>query len=101
MLTRRRVLVFGIPGAFVAGLVITWLLWPRTAITADNAAKVREGMTLAEVEALLGPARDESTGPLAAELTEAIDDPDEREFRERFHVVLRTRELWGGPLDSE
>jgi hypothetical protein len=46
------------------------LLWPRTAITPENAAKVREGMTREEVEAILGgPERDEYGGPLLADST--------------------------------
>jgi hypothetical protein len=56
---RRLVLVL------VAGIALlafgVWLLWPRTAITRENAAKILPGMTLAEVEAILGgPARDET-----------------------------------------
>jgi hypothetical protein len=45
---------------------VAWLLWPRgSGITRANAARIAKGMTLDEVEALLGgPARDESTGPL-------------------------------------
>ena len=36
-----------------------------SSITRANAERIHEGMTLAEVEAILGgPARDESTGPL-------------------------------------
>jgi hypothetical protein len=50
----------------VGVLVLTaWLLWPRTtittAITLENAATIKEGMTRAEVEAILGgPPRDET-----------------------------------------
>jgi hypothetical protein len=55
----------------VAVLAGARLLWPRSAITAKTAEKVRPVTTLAEVEAILGgPARDESTGP-----TERDDDP--------------------------
>jgi hypothetical protein len=62
---RRRLLIVAVVGATVALAVGAWLLWPRTAITRENAAKIREGMTLAEVEAILGgPARDDYTGPL-------------------------------------
>ncbi len=64
-MTRRRLLLIGPPAAFVVLGVGAWLLWPRTAITWENASKIREGMTLAEVETLLGgPARDETTGPV-------------------------------------
>jgi hypothetical protein len=63
----RRLLLFALPaGSVVAVLALAaWLVLPRpSAITRGNAAKIQEGMTLAEVEAILGgPARDESTGP--------------------------------------
>jgi hypothetical protein len=70
MPTLRRLLLLCLP--VLAGLAVgAWLLWLRSAITRENAAKVQVGMTLAEVEAILGgPARDESTGP-----TERDDDP--------------------------
>jgi hypothetical protein len=55
-----------------AGVVGAWLLWPRTAITRENAAKIEPGMTVAEVEAIFGgPARDEITGAI---LTDENDD---------------------------
>jgi hypothetical protein len=74
--TRRRLLVLGL----LAGLLVLgvggWMLWPRTAITRENAAKIETGMTLTEVEAILGgPERDESTGPLF------IDDDTNRRAR--------------------
>jgi outer membrane protein assembly factor BamE (lipoprotein component of BamABCDE complex) len=56
----RRLLLIALPA--VAVVVAAWLRWPRTAITRENAAKVKEGMTRAEVEAILGgPARNETT----------------------------------------
>ena len=61
----RRLLLLALPAVLALGLV-AWLLWPRTAITTiteQNAEKIREGMTVAEVEAILGgPGRSESTG---------------------------------------
>jgi hypothetical protein len=55
-------LFFGIMATLATGL---WLVWPRTAITRENAAKIRNGMSLADVQALLGgPARDDSTSRL-------------------------------------
>jgi hypothetical protein len=69
---KRRLLLACLPAAVVALAVGVWLLWPRTAITRENAEKIQPGMTLAEVEAILGgPARDESTG----RPTERDDDP--------------------------
>ena len=56
----RRLLLLALP-ALVALTGGGWLFWPRTAITRENAAKIQVGMTLAEVEAILGgPARDEA-----------------------------------------
>ena len=68
----RRLLLF----ALLAGLLVlgvgVWLLWPRTAITRENAGKIQVGMTLAEVEAIFGEsgaatprgqARPGTTGP--------------------------------------
>jgi hypothetical protein len=64
-MTRRRLLLFGLPAALLLLGVSSWLLWPRpTAITREHAAKIQKGMTLADVEELLGgPARNESDMP--------------------------------------
>jgi hypothetical protein len=87
MTTRRRLLVFG-PLAVAALVVGMWLLWPRTAITRENAAKIQAGMTLAEVEAILGgPARDEATGHLTADL-ERRPEEDEPGWEFRCEIEL-------------
>jgi hypothetical protein len=65
MPTRRRVLMLAFPAAVVLLAVVVWLFWlqPPSAITRENAAKIKDGMRLAEVEAILGgPARDDRTG---------------------------------------
>ena len=67
-MNRRRRFLFLFLAAIVVGMAVgVWAMWPRpSAITRENASTVREGMTLADVEAILGgPARDESTGLLA------------------------------------
>jgi hypothetical protein len=62
---RRLFIALGLLACVLLTSGVAWLLWPQTAITQENAAKLRKGMTLAEVEAMLGgPARDDSTGPL-------------------------------------
>jgi len=63
---RRRLFVaLGLLAGLMLTGVVAWLLWPRTAISRENAVTIREGMTLTEVEAILGgPARDETTGPV-------------------------------------
>ena len=64
---RPLLLVVLFTGSLVLGAG-AWVLWPRpSAITVENAEKIRTGMSLAEVETLLGgPPRDETTaaGPL-------------------------------------
>src|SRR5260370_30931418 len=68
MITRGRLVPLGLLGGLFALGLGGWLLWPRTAITPENAAKIREGMTLLEVEAILGgPGRNESTGTLTGD----------------------------------
>jgi hypothetical protein len=64
-MNRRRLLLFGLAAALVVLGVATLVLWPRrSAITHENADRIQEGMTLAEVEQLLGgPARNESGMP--------------------------------------
>jgi len=55
MNTRRRLLLFGLLAGLITLAVGGWMLWPRpSAITSENAAKIQVGMTLAEVEVILG-----------------------------------------------
>jgi hypothetical protein len=88
-MTRRRVLLLG-SVAVVAGVAVTvWALWPAaTAITSDNGARITNGMTLAEVEALLGgPARDETTGPVERIEPPEFAPPDSRGIRWRIAII--------------
>jgi hypothetical protein len=67
---RRWLLVLAAAGAAIALAVGSWPRLPRTAITWENAAKVRPGMTLDEAEAALGgPARHDATGRVSYCLT--------------------------------
>jgi hypothetical protein len=97
--TRRRSAVY-LSGVAVLGVAAfaAWLYLTRTAITEDTAIRIRPGMTLAEVEAILGgPARDESTGPLIAVLPwQDGDDDDSHEMLER----IAPRLFRAGPLAS-
>src|SRR5579864_1952149 len=64
-MTRRRLLLFGLFGGLLALGLGGWALWPGSAITCGNAARIQIGMTLKEVEDILGgPARCETTGPV-------------------------------------
>jgi hypothetical protein len=90
-LSRRRLLLF-VPVAVAAVLALgAWVFWPCTAITRENAAKITEGMTVAEVEALLGgPARDETTGPV---VLERDGDPDDVQQRAAIYEHLLVESL--------
>jgi hypothetical protein len=95
---RWRWVVGGGLSASAALACAVWLYSTRTAITEDNAVRIKPGMTLAEVEAILGgPARLESTGPLAAELPwEDGDDDASHELREAV-APMWFRDGPGGP----
>src|SRR5947209_17090532 len=60
-MTRRRVLLLGSVAVVAALAVAVWMVWPRrSVITRENIDRITDGMTLDEVEAILGgPARDE------------------------------------------
>jgi hypothetical protein len=60
---RRKLLVVlaGLAAMVAAGVVVLWP--PQNRITQENFDRVREGMSRAEVEAILGPPGDYSTGP--------------------------------------
>jgi hypothetical protein len=60
----RRLPLLALSAAIVLAGVGCWLVWTRTAITTENAAKIRNGMTRAEVEQILGgPPRAEGGWP--------------------------------------
>jgi hypothetical protein len=72
-MTRGRLLLLGLLGGLLAMGAGLWLIWPRSAITRENAAKIQVGMTLAEVEVILGgPSRDDA----GARKVEIDFDPD-------------------------
>jgi hypothetical protein len=101
MMARRHLLLFALSVGVVLVLAIAWGLWPRTAITAENATKIQPGMTFFAVECTLsGPPRDDSTGAIAAEEDATIEDPDERHFQATMRADMFAREVWGGPFDD-
>jgi hypothetical protein len=77
-MSRRRRLLFLSFTAVVIGVAVgVWLLWPHTAITRDNFAQLRVGMSRSEVEAVLGgPARDESSGPIVVDWSAGWSGPE-------------------------
>ena len=62
---RRRTLLVVLAGLTVVVAAGAVVLWPRTPsrITLENCNRIREGMSRAEVEAILGPPGDYRTGP--------------------------------------
>src|SRR5262249_13734059 len=90
-MTRRRMLLLGSVAVVAALAVQWWAIQPAlSAINAVNAAKVEKGMTLAEVEAILGgPARDELTGPVVFDRLLSIADCDSPQSWLSDEVVVR------------
>jgi hypothetical protein len=78
MSPRRQFLLLS---AVLVALMLTIAAWdlsePWTAIRRENAVKIRRGMTLAELEELLGgPARNETGGEVGAVAVEVWAPPD-------------------------
>jgi hypothetical protein len=97
MITRRRLMVFGLLATLTALGVGGWMLWPQpTAITRENAAKINIGMTVAQVEAILGgPERDDTTGPGIREEPPEFAPPDASGRRYRITFIdTRPRLEW-------
>jgi hypothetical protein len=87
---RRRFLLCALV-AVVAALAGVWLLWPRTALTRENAERIEMGMTLAQVEAIMGgPARDETTGRVVLDQS---GDPDDVQQRAAIYEHLLVESL--------
>jgi hypothetical protein len=88
-MTRRRVLLLT---SLVCLAVVAYVVWPRPSqINAANAARIHVGMDLQTVETILGgPARDESTGPLAT-----ADSKDDAAGRLDL-LLMRAMENSGG-----
>jgi hypothetical protein len=90
---RRRRLLIALACLVLVLVCAAWLLWPqRAAITRANGARIENGMTLAQVEAILGgPPRDESTGVLDPDLKMGGGDIVAREWRSDeviIHVIF-------------
>ena len=73
---RRRTLLVALAGVVVSFATGAFLLWPRSQpsrVTQENFARIHEGMSRADVEAILGPAGDYRTGPTALVVPRHID----------------------------
>jgi hypothetical protein len=94
MPARRRLLLVAVVSTAVVLVVglTAWLFLPRTAITRENAARIQVGMAVAEVVAILGgPARDESSGPLASAAEPQSDDQTDQQLALLFRNPLTGR----------
>lgn len=95
---RRFLLVF--LAAVLAGLAFgVWLLWPPepvSEINQEHAARIRPGMTLAEVEAILGgPARREGDGPIEPDYEAFASVADlEQHLKATVRLTGRGAKLW-------
>src|ERR1700722_18546676 len=69
---RRKLLAVLVLALVVVGAFMAWLR-PQSRITEENFNRVGEGMTLQQVEALLGPAGDFRTGPADARTWRLVD----------------------------
>jgi hypothetical protein len=96
---RRRTLLVALVGLAVvvaAGVVV---LWPRppSRITRENYGLIREGMTRAEVEAILGPPGDYRTRLGESELSDQSWNPDLADYGPKIATWL-TLDDNGRPL---
>jgi hypothetical protein len=93
MSKRRRWLVGSSLGVIAAAVAVTGCAWlARSHINQENFDHIHVGMTLAEVEAILGgPARDESTGPLTMNME---DEGDEEESGQARRAIDRAILWW-------
>jgi hypothetical protein len=59
----RHLMLLCLPSVALVLVLGVWLLWPRSAINLQNAARIQKGMTPDEVARILGgPPRDETLG---------------------------------------
>jgi hypothetical protein len=91
-MSKRKRLLLMVAAALASlgalGLAL-WLFWPRSPINRASFERIEVGMTLKQVEALLGgPRRDESTSPVVPDVPQHEYLPDFGHFlwRESFWV---------------
>jgi hypothetical protein len=71
----RHLLQYGLPAGLAVALIAAWLLWPRAAITCENAQRIEVGMTPGEVEAVLGAPAGDYAAPGAFACAGRCGDP--------------------------
>jgi hypothetical protein len=111
-MTRRSLLLFGLPVALVVLGVGGWLLLPRTAVNEENCRKIMDTGDYTEVEALLGTP-DEQTLIISPVHDDPLNEPTIRkrwvagrdsmamEFREDGAVLSAIFERGPYPLPVE
>jgi hypothetical protein len=102
---RRRLLLFGLLVAItlaMVGGIWWWAVWPHTAISRENAARIDKGMTRAEVEAILGgPARIEPSTGVVPDLDLNLPENDQllRLMEEQqLALIAETRPIAERPI---
>jgi len=91
---RRLVLASGIAAVAVLAVAVCLLL-PSSKINRRNYKKIHEGMTLAEVEAVLGPPRNDTTGPVMAVVG---DDEDHGPWNKEAFAALKAIDFQSRPV---
>jgi hypothetical protein len=95
----RRIILLSLIICTAICILTPLIVIPGSLITRQNAERIHAGMTLTEVEAILGgPARDESTGPLlydgGVDICPPINwpwDPTEHtEWRSDYYIIILT-----------
>jgi hypothetical protein len=82
----RRLRLLCLPA--LGARALAGLPWPRSGINRENARRIQPGMTLEEVEAILGgPARDEASGPLAPNVEDGPQGHQQLALME--HLLIR------------
>src|SRR6516164_8456595 len=75
MMSRRQSIVLATVTVVLLIGLGAWLVWPESAVTLENATKIRPGMRLTEVEEILGgPACDDRWGPASGQLEDGTVD---------------------------
>jgi hypothetical protein len=90
---RKRKLVAVLAGlavVAVAGVVVLWRPPQGDRITFENFARIEEGMSQEEVEAILGPPGDYRTGPVRSDVSPKGVDWG------LFNPFLKSRARWNG-----
>ena len=95
MMSRRQSIVLATVTVVLLIGLGAWLVWPESAVTLENATKIRPGMRLTEVEEILGgPACDDRWGPASGQLEDGTVEWEEwRTLSLRVFVTFRNGQV--------